>query len=225
MQSLLLAAALATLQPATLPPSLRQENGAAEVGPESPGGRSTAPSSPAADRGDRLATGFTSASGSSLGLASGIALPAAALIALAAAGLVLARRRSSAPRFVQVVETAGLGAKRSLVVARLGQEVLLLGVSEAGVSLLATRPAPQEAQAAVGGDLAGLARRHGARQAASESRNEGTRDGRGAGLLTWLRPKTRAAPPSPAFDACLVESTEDQELRRKLAQGLAGSVR
>jgi hypothetical protein len=75
------------------------------------------------------------------------------LAALAAAALVLARRRRGAPRMIQIVETASLGPKRSLVVARVGDELLLLGSSEGGIALLTARPAqPVEAPRATAAD-------------------------------------------------------------------------
>jgi len=64
------------------------------------------------------------------------------LAALALAALVTARRRRRAPRLVEIVESASLGPKRTLVVARLGEELLVLGSSEGGIALLASRPAP-----------------------------------------------------------------------------------
>jgi hypothetical protein len=63
------------------------------------------------------------------------------------AALVLARRRHRVARVVDIVETASLGPRRSLVVARVGDELLLLGSSEGGIALLATRPASLLARA------------------------------------------------------------------------------
>jgi hypothetical protein len=59
-------------------------------------------------------------------------------MALAVAAYVLARRRKGAAvdRHIQIVETASLGPKRTLVMARIGGETLLLGTSEAGITLL-----------------------------------------------------------------------------------------
>lgn len=68
-------------------------------------------------------------------------MPALALGLLAAAALLLARRKRRAGGILQVVETVGLGPRRSLVVVRVGDELLLLGSSEAGIHLVATRPA------------------------------------------------------------------------------------
>jgi flagellar biogenesis protein FliO len=148
-----------------------------------------------------------------------LAGPAALLLALAAAALLLSRRRRAPTRRVQVLETTPLGPKRALVLARLGDEVLLLGASEAGITLLRTQPAgPASAPA--------LAVAPPPARAAAPAR-----DGAAAGLVDLAarlvpgRRRGDAAPASPAFDALLAESAEDQELRRKLQRGLAGSVR
>jgi len=80
--------------------------------------------------------------------AAAFALPALALLALAVAAFLAARRQRTAPRLVRLIESTSLGPKRSLSVARLGDELLILGVSEAGIQLLATRAvAPEQAAA------------------------------------------------------------------------------
>lgn len=119
------------------------------------------------------------------------------LAALAIAALVLARRRKAGARFVHVLESAAIGPKRSIVVARVGDELLVLGSSEAGVQLLATRPAPPEATAAVPQEL-------------EDSQ---------AGLLARMGLSRK-----PSFDELLAESDADRELRRKLAAGRAARV-
>jgi flagellar protein FliO/FliZ len=63
------------------------------------------------------------------------------LVALAVAALLAARRRKRVPRHVEILESSSLGPKRSLVVARMGDELLLLGSCEGGITLLTTRPA------------------------------------------------------------------------------------
>ena len=146
-----------------------------------------------------------------------VAGPLALLLALAAAALVLSRRRRAPARRVQVLETTSLGPKRALVLARLGDEVLLLGASEAGISLLRTQPA-------------GTANAAPAAFAPAETLPARPREPAAAlvDLASRLVPGRRRADapaPSPAFDALLAESAEDQELRRKLSRGLAGSVR
>jgi flagellar protein FliO/FliZ len=135
-----------------------------------------------------------------------LALPAFFLAALAVAAVVLGRRRRAAPRLVQVIEQTSLGPKRALVLARLGEEMLLLGSSEAGIALLKSQPAPAEA---------GLPR-----PAAAPA------PGAIASVVARLKPARRAAAPGQAgFEDLLAESAEDQELRRKIAAGRAGSVR
>lgn len=74
------------------------------------------------------------------GTGTGLYIAAVALLALAVVALFVLRRRSQAPRLITIVETTSLGPRRSLVVARLADELLLLGSSEQGIALLATRP-------------------------------------------------------------------------------------
>jgi len=68
-----------------------------------------------------------------------VSLPAVILAGLAIAAYIVARRRR-VPKLkqIQILETASLGPKRSLVVARVGEETLVLGTSEAGITLLRT---------------------------------------------------------------------------------------
>lgn len=136
------------------------------------------------------------------------------LAAVAAVALLAARRRRRAPRVVELVETASLGPKRSLVVARMGDELLLLGASEGGITLLATRAAPAVDSATDRSPLAPQATTAATAPTAGESATQG--------LLARFG-RRRGAP--PAFERLLSESAEDVELRRKLAAGEAGSVR
>jgi flagellar protein FliO/FliZ len=144
----------------------------------------------------------------------------ALLLALAAAALLAARRRRRVPRLVELVESASLGPKRSLVVARLGDELLVLGASEGGISLLATRPAP--APAAVPAEEGPAAAPTVAARLPGAAPTTTRAVSRVAALLGRLR-RRRAAPPT--FEELLVESGEDEELRRKLAAGQVGWVR
>jgi flagellar biogenesis protein FliO len=131
----------------------------------------------------------------------GSVVPAAlVLAALAIAALLLVRRRGGSGRLVRVIETASLGPRRSIVVARVGEELLVLGSSEAGIQLLSTRPAPAES-AAVPAPAPAL----------EESQ---------AGLLARMGLSRK-----PTFEELLAESDGDLELRRKLAQGRAARVR
>ncbi|WP_373049425.1 flagellar biosynthetic protein FliO [Vulgatibacter sp.] len=125
-----------------------------------------------------------------------VALPAIVLLVLAGVALLLARRRGAPGRLVQVVETASLGPKRSVVVCRIGEELLVLGSSEAGIQLLATRPAPP-------------------RQEAAPELEQSQ-----AGALARLGLARK-----PGFDELLATSAEDEELRRKVAAGRARSPR
>jgi flagellar biogenesis protein FliO len=128
-----------------------------------------------------------------------------ALAALAGIALFVSRRRPRpGQRRVEILETASLGPKRQLVLARMGGQLLLLGSSEAGVSLLSTQPAPDEAADAL-----------------SEPVPEPAPS---AAQGLWSR--FRAAPEAPArsFDDLLAETADDLELRRKLASGRPGRV-
>jgi flagellar biogenesis protein FliO len=119
---------------------------------------------------------------------------------------------------VQVLETTALGPRRSLVLARLGDELLLLGSSEAGISLLRTQPAgAEEAPAPVA--------HPGGAQLPPQAASGREPPPALAGLVARLRRARPATPDPRPFDSLLAESAEDQELRRKLARGQAGSVR
>ena len=125
-----------------------------------------------------------------------IAPAAIALALLAIAALIFVRRRSGGPRMVHVLESAAIGPKRSIVVARVGDELLVLGSSEAGIQLLSTRAAPAESVPA---------------PVLEESQ---------AGLLARMGLSRK-----PEFEELLAESEADRELRRKLAAGRAARVR
>jgi flagellar biogenesis protein FliO len=94
----------------------------------------------------------------------GAAAAVTLLVALAVVALLLSRRRRLGGRLVEIVETTSLGPRRSLVVARVGGELLLLGASEAGIAVLPARldpgaagaPAIAAAAAPAGDDAAGF---------------------------------------------------------------------
>jgi flagellar protein FliO/FliZ len=119
-----------------------------------------------------------------------------------------------------VLETTSLGPKRSLVLARLRDEVLLLGSSEAGITLLRAQPAAQvEPDAEPDADPVAI-------PAPIEAAPAGDRGPAPLeGLLARIRRARPDRRPQAKFEALLWESAEDQELRRKLARGQAGSVR
>jgi flagellar biogenesis protein FliO len=134
----------------------------------------------------------------------GLAAPLAA-IAIIGLGITLAlRKRGKSNKMVQVLETANLGPKRSLVVTRIGKQTMLLASSEAGISLLATvseseRSAPITVPA--------------------EQKSESTSTQ--ASLLEKLLGHHA---PHSAFAELLADTAEDQDLRRKLEAGVAGRV-
>jgi flagellar protein FliO/FliZ len=144
------------------------------------------------------------------------------LALLAAATLVMARRRKRATRLISILESVSLGPKRALVVARLGDELLVLGSSEGGIALLSTRPAagllsestvspPPQRQEFLGAEACPPLQGHAT--------------SKGGVLDLFSRLKARARPSStPPFDALLTESLEDVELRRKLAAGFAAQA-
>ena len=157
------------------------------------------------------------AAGSALPTGAALAGPVALLLLLAGAALLLSRRRRAPSRRIQVLETTALGPKRSLVLARLGDELLLLGASDAGITLLRSQVSPREARAAATVEA----------PAAPPARVAGDTTAVLIDLAARLVPGRRRAEPSPrspAFEALLAESDEDQELRRKLAAGRGGSV-
>lgn len=142
--------------------------------------------------------------------------PALGLAGLAALAFTITRRKQLRGGSIHILEAASLGEKRSLVIAEVLGERLVLGVSEAGVSVLMTRPAPAAAPSA-----------H------SQARAFGEAFGEAEDLITVPRPtpaamgffqRLKGAPVEPAFDTTLQESMEDQELRAKLAAGHRGVV-
>jgi hypothetical protein len=81
----------------------------------------------------------------------GVVLPGVALAALALGAYLFARRRKGGiERHIHIVETASLGPRRTLVMARIGGETLLLGTSEAGITLL--KSDGRGAESRTGGD-------------------------------------------------------------------------
>ncbi|HWV37314.1 MAG TPA: flagellar biosynthetic protein FliO [Vulgatibacter sp.] len=73
------------------------------------------------------------------GPSTGFVVATSAIVALAAIAWTLRRRRSAGDRMFEVIEATSLGPRRSVVAVRFREELLVLGSSEAGVTLLATR--------------------------------------------------------------------------------------
>ncbi len=143
----------------------------------------------------------------------GWAGPVMVLLALIAVALWARRRRQTSTQHLQILETTAVGPKRSLVVVRMGNEVLLIGSSEAGLALLASRPTSEAAAAAVPDPRATPLPLTDIVATASAP----------------IQPSYFAAAParpieSDSFQSLLDESVEDQELRQKLARGLQGRV-
>jgi flagellar biogenesis protein FliO len=125
--------------------------------------------------------------------------PGLALAGLAALAFAVNRKKVLGGGNIRVIEAASLGEKRSLVIADVLGERLVLGVSEAGVTVLLNRPAPAGEPAPLRVPNAPAPQ---------------------MGFFERLRGRS----PSPSFDASLQESIEDQELRAKLAAGVRGVV-
>ena len=144
-----------------------------------------------------------------------------AIPAVLAVCALLLRRRPESERLLKIIETQSLGGRRALILAQLGNEALLLASSEAGVTLLAARPAPQPKAAPAPQSI-------GARERQAPAPE---RPWFGRALLKRLIP---AREPTPAvvksntgpssFAALLEETADDQELRRKLVAGRRGRV-
>lgn len=167
--------------------------------------------------------------------------PLAVLAVLGAAAFFLTRR-AAAPgrsRSLRVLETTPLGPRRSLVLAEVNGEWLLLGSSEAGLSLLksgpaaagqapATAPAPvpelhHEMPAAP--DAAGMLAAVLPFRARPAPQPPRVHQERMPWLSMWERIRgTKPAAPTPSFEQVLEESAEDELLRRKLQAGMRGQV-
>jgi len=180
------------------PPHAKEEHhAAAEHGNADP--------SPSTE-GEHAAESLTSTSWTS------VLLPIILLAVLAAVAFVLARRRRAQASLIEVMETASLGPRRQLIVARFQNELLVLGSTDGGISLLAVR-------ALSGGGEEGLA---------ADASAAGTTDS-GTGYFTTNVDAALQGLASKMGSAATVESAtgiddsvEDRELRRKLAQGLGG---
>jgi flagellar biogenesis protein FliO len=148
----------------------------------------------------------------------GAAAGALAVVVLGGAAYFLRNQKKRSGSRIEVLETAVLGPKRSLVLARVGGKTLLLASSESGISMLesvgdlsqeepASEPAPAPAM------LARL-RKFQQPKLASASSDPFSK------LSRYLKPVEE-----PQFDALFAEEQEDQELRMKLAAGYAARTR
>ena len=174
-----------------------------------------------------------------------VALPALLLGALAAAAYLFARRRkTSVDPQIQILETASLGPKRSLVLARIGDETLILGTSEAGITLLkasssigasvwTTSDPVADSAAELGqpieealADIPEPGQDHGVPGRAGFRTIAGGLGGLFGGRAVDDRLRNQNHDDtSGEFDELLEDSVEDQELRQKLAAGMSARVR
>jgi flagellar biogenesis protein FliO len=149
-----------------------------------------------------------------------LVVPAIVLAALGGAALFFSRRRARGIRMLEIVETASLGPRRSLVVARVGGETLLIASGESGISLLSVIQAGAVAAIPRSSLASAIPPPVSSPRPAPQKADLGVSQ---AGLLARMlgsRPKIAAT----SFDALLAESAEDQELRQKLAAGMVGRV-
>lgn len=150
----------------------------------------------------------------------GLLLPGGALLALGGVALLFTLRKGRAPGALRIVESVSMGPKRSLVIAKVGDEELVLGCSEAGISLLSTRndprPAPPAArEAGVDPWLDSFSGRAAAPRAETPD---------AVSSLARLFGKAGRSR-RPSFDDLLADSAQDQELRRRLSEGAKGMTR
>lgn len=132
------------------------------------------------------------------------------IIAAAAGGVMWAKRKAEPSRMIQVMETAQVGKGRFLVVAKVAGRPMLIGSSDGGISLLSDT-LPEEAFATAA-----------AVQKATSKTSSADVDGPKLGFFDRILGRMPEVP-SPAFDAHLnTRCAEDDELRRKLQQALAG---
>ena len=197
--------------------------------------------------------GIQTISESSRGFPTGSMLPILGFVLCGAAALVFAKKKQqTTPKMLEIVETHGLGGRRSLIVARIAGETVLLGASEAGLTLLLARPGETVGQQMGQPQDVSITS---APRAVSEPppRAPGPPSVMTNSWLGRLRlARTQEAQePAPSFEELLArdaaarsqsrassvepallrqpidplaESAEDQELRRKLAAGRSGRI-
>ncbi len=160
----------------------------------------------------------TASSSSEMGARTMIA-PIVVLGLLAGAALFLRRKQVKTTRMMRILETTNIGPKRSLIVAQVGNETMLLATSEAGITMLSKLPsgvatfATSATQAAIP-----------AIQPANDAHASPLASA-AADLFKKFSGGSRSEEPETAsFELLLEEAAEDEILRRKLNQGIAGRV-
>ncbi len=134
--------------------------------------------------------------------------PALGICGLAALAFTLKRRKKLQGGSIHIIEATSLGEKRSLVIADVMGERLVLGVSEAGVSVLMNRPTPLAESSSFF-----MSEAPAVLEPAPTT----------APVMGFFA-RLKGQPPVAAFENSLQESIEDQELRAKLASGMRGFV-
>lgn len=173
------------------------------------------------------------------------------LAGLGVVAFVLARRRGTSGRMIHIVETASIGPKRSLVVANVSGRTMVLGVSEAGVTLLDTISHPvSEAQTEFNkkevssqedtlpmsrlsslkdkllAGITGHKKMSALDRMDDENQPAQEEEKTESGLLGRLfsHRQNEQEEVVPTFQDVLDDSYEDQQLRQKLAAGVGGRV-
>jgi flagellar biogenesis protein FliO len=150
------------------------------------------------------------------------------LVGVAGGVLAFTRRRSRREGLIQILETAAIGPKRSLLVARVNGQTMILGASEAGIALLGSLEGKIDAPVgAIMGNLPSLRDRYAEPETAAKADAESAEPDGEMGVLRRLfrlRPKPTPTRDDAAFRELLEESYEDQTLRDRLSQGLTAKV-
>jgi flagellar protein FliO/FliZ len=152
------------------------------------------------------------------------------LLGVGIAAFLFARKRGSRERVIRIVETASIGPRRSLVVASVGGRTMVLGVSEAGVSLLdspASLPATVAQPKAEETEDAARGLRNFASAAVEPAAETPAEDKQESSLLSRLfhrKPREAEGLGREDFEQLFAESMEDEDLRRKLALGQSGRI-
>jgi flagellar biogenesis protein FliO len=140
--------------------------------------------------------------------------------------LVFSRRRTRREGLIRILETAAIGPKRSLLVAKINGRTMVLGASEAGIALLGSLEGKEAAPVAQVMGEPPPVREKLEQPLALPAEPPSEPDGE-VGVLRRLfrrRPKLVSAHDEDAFRELLAESYEDQELRERLSQGLVAKV-
>jgi hypothetical protein len=191
------------------------------------------PNSPAVSA--NVATPVTVGAESSRGN-SWFALVVVLLVGAAGGVLALTRRRARHEGLIKILETAAIGPKRTLLVARVNGQTMVLGASEAGIALLGSLDGKIETPvAAVMGHLPKLREQYGEPEVAAAAEpavapesapDDDESDGEFGVLRRLFRRKRKlnGERDDAAFRELLEDSFGDQELRDRLAHGLTAKV-